>query len=119
MLATKVRPYVPTILKLLLILSIAIAFAAFWQISTLPERADAQQTIIVGPARFAPNSDAALRVVVQEVGTGQPVSQAEVKVSLQPQAGGQVLPLFEGVTDASTSQGRPSTCAPWPSILLT
>ncbi len=103
MLATIVRPYFPTILKLLLILSIAIAFAAFWHISTLPERADAQQTIVVGPARFAPNSAAALRVVVQEVGTGQPVSQAEVKVSLQPQAGGQALPLFEGVTDASGS----------------
>jgi 5-hydroxyisourate hydrolase-like protein (transthyretin family) len=98
-----VRAYVPTALKLLLILAIAAAFGAFWYLRTLPERADAQQTIVIGPSRFAPNSQAGLRVVVQEVGSGQPVSQAQVKVGLQPQAGGETLPLFEGVTDASGS----------------
>ncbi|MBI1876885.1 MAG: hypothetical protein HYR94_01380, partial [Chloroflexi bacterium] len=100
---TKFRVYVPIALKLLLILAIAAAFGAFWYLSTLPERADAQQTIVIGPTRFAPDSDAGLRVVVQEVGGGRPVGQAEVKVGLQPQAGGETLPLFEGVTDASGS----------------
>ncbi len=100
---TKIRPYLPTVLKLLLILIIAAGFAAYGYISTMPERADAQQTIVIGPDRLAPNSEAGLRVVVQEAGGGQPVSDAQVKVSLQPQAGGQPLPLFAGTTDASGS----------------
>jgi 5-hydroxyisourate hydrolase-like protein (transthyretin family) len=62
-----------------------------------------QQTIVIGPTRFAPASEAALRVVVQEVGSGRPVSQAAVKVSLQPESGGQATPLFAGTTDDSGS----------------
>lgn len=99
----KIRSYLPTALKLLLILIIAAGFAAYGYISTLPERADAQQTIVIGPERLAPGSEAGLRVVVQQAGGGQPVSDAQVTVSLQPQAGGQPLPLFAGTTDASGS----------------
>ncbi|MCL4298474.1 MAG: hypothetical protein KJ077_22245 [Anaerolineae bacterium] len=99
----KIRSYLPTALKLLLILIVAAGFAAYGYISTLPERADAQQTIVIGPERLAPGSEAGLRVVVQQAGGGQPVSDAQVKVSLQPQAGGQSLPLFAGTTDASGS----------------
>ncbi len=99
----KIDNFTPTALKLLIILIIALAFAAFWYFNTLPERADAQQTIIIGPTRFAPASDVALRVVVQEVGNGQPVSNAQVKISLQSEAGGQAMPLFEGVTNNSGS----------------
>lgn len=62
------RGYVRTALKLLIILIVTVGFAAFWYINTLPDRADAQQTIVVGQTRFAPDSEAALRVVVQEVG---------------------------------------------------
>jgi 5-hydroxyisourate hydrolase-like protein (transthyretin family) len=101
--AAKIRVRIPTLLKLLLVLAIAVAFAALWRISTMPERLDAQQTIVIGPTRFAPDSEAGLRVVVQEAGSGRPVGQAGVKVSLQPQAGGESLPLFEGVTDANGS----------------
>ena len=100
---TKIRNFAPTALKLLIIVVIGVAFAAFWYINTLPTRADDQQTIIIGPTRFAPASEAALRVVVQEVGGGQPVSNAEVKVSLQGQDDGQTIPLFEGTTDDSGS----------------
>ncbi|MEW5958347.1 MAG: alpha-2-macroglobulin family protein [Chloroflexota bacterium] len=99
----KIRSYFPTALKLLLILIVAAGFVAYGYISTIPERADAQQTIVIGPERLAPGSEAGLRVVVQEAGGGQPVSNAQVKVSLQPQAGGQALPLFAGATDASGS----------------
>ncbi|MBE7550030.1 MAG: hypothetical protein HS126_02990 [Anaerolineales bacterium] len=99
----KIRSYLPTALKLLLILIVVAGFAAYGYISTLPERADAQQTIVIGPERLAPGSEAGLRVVVQQAGGGQPVSDAQVKVSLQPQAGGQPLPLFAGTTDASGS----------------
>ncbi len=99
----KIRNFAPTALKLLLIVIIGAAFAAFWTISSLPDRADDQQTIVIGPTRFAPASEAALRVVVQEVGQGRPVSQAEVKVSLQAESGDQTIPLFEGTTDDSGS----------------
>lgn len=97
------RRYVPTVLKLLLILVIIAAFAAYWNISTLPERADAQQTLVFGPDRLAPDSEAGLRVVVQEVGSGQPISQAAVRVVLKPNAGGPARPVFEGLTDDSGS----------------
>ena len=97
----KIRKYVPTVLKLLLIFLIAAGFAAFWYFNTLPDRADAQQTIVIGPTRFAPDSEASLRVVVQGVGNGQPVSGAAVQVSLKPEAGGPATPLFEGTTDES------------------
>src|SRR5512147_1987445 len=100
---TQVRSYLPTVLKLLLILLVAAGFAAYGYISTMPERVDAQQTIVIGPDRLAPGSEAGLRVVVQQAGGGQPVSNAQVKVILQPQAGGQSQPLFAGTTDASGS----------------
>ncbi len=100
---TNIRRYLPTALKLLLIIALAAAFVAFGYFYTLPERADAQQTIIIGPSRLTPGSEAGLRVVVQEVGNGQPVSGAEVQVSLQPTAGGEELPLFTGATDAGGS----------------
>jgi 5-hydroxyisourate hydrolase-like protein (transthyretin family) len=97
------KHYLPTALKLLIILIIAAGFAVLWYIATMSERADAQQTILVGPTRLAPGSQAGLRVVVQEVGRGRPLANAAVKVSLQAQSGGPVEPLFEGVTDASGS----------------
>jgi 5-hydroxyisourate hydrolase-like protein (transthyretin family) len=98
-----IRRYLPTALKLLLIFTLAAAFVAFGYFYTLPERADAQQTIIIGPSRLTPGSEAGLRVVVQEVGNGQPVSGAEVRVSLQPATGGEELPLFAGATDKGGS----------------
>ena len=99
----KIRNIAPTALKLLLIVVIGAAFAAFWYFSTLPNRADDQQTIVIGPTRFAPASEAALRVVVQEVGQGQPVSHAQVKVSLQGQTDSRTISVFEGTTDDSGS----------------
>ncbi|MFQ5575452.1 MAG: MG2 domain-containing protein [Anaerolineae bacterium] len=98
----KLSVYTPTILKVALLLLLALAFAAFAAVAGLPNRADAQQTLIIGPSRFAPGSDAALRVVVQRVGGGDPVSGAEVKVSLKPESG-RAVTLFEGATAADGS----------------
>jgi 5-hydroxyisourate hydrolase-like protein (transthyretin family) len=99
----KIRKFAPTALKLLLIVIIGAIFAAFWHFSTLSDRADDQQTIVIGPSRFVPASEAALRVVVQEVGSGRPVNNAIVRVSLLPQTGRQSMPLFEGTTGESGS----------------
>jgi len=68
----------------------------------MPERVDEQQTIVVGPTRFAPDSDGAVRVVVQDFGQGEPIVGAEVSVSLKP-ASGRAIPLFEGQTDETGS----------------
>ncbi|MFQ5611441.1 MAG: alpha-2-macroglobulin family protein [Anaerolineae bacterium] len=93
----------PIVLKLVIIFIVAAAFGALYLISTMPDRADAQQTLVLGNTRFVPDSQAALRVVVQEVGRGAPVEGAQVRVSLEPDGDGRPLPLFEGQTDASGS----------------
>jgi len=94
--------YLPALSKLLIILMVAAGAITFWYINTLPDRLDAQQTLVIGPDRFAPASEAALRVIVQEAGGGgRPISQARVKVSLEDE--NQTLSLFEGATDASGS----------------
>ncbi len=100
---SKIRLNTSTGLRLLIILIIAIAFVAFWYIRTLPDRIDDQQTIVVGQTHFAPDSDASLRVVVQEAGNGQPVTGAAVEVSLQSTSDEQAIPLLEAVTDDSGS----------------
>ena len=101
--STKLRRYLPTLLKLVIILLVVAGFATFWYYRTLPDRADAQQTLVFGPTRLAPASAAALRVVVQEVGSGQPVAGAAVKIGLQAETGGPITSLFAGVTDDSGS----------------
>ncbi|MDY6874681.1 MAG: alpha-2-macroglobulin family protein [Chloroflexota bacterium] len=91
-----------TAVHLLIILAVVAGFVALQWVTTLPERVDDQQTVVVGPTRFAPDSDASVRVVVQDFGAGQPVANAHVKVSLKP-ATGRAISLFEGQTDESGS----------------
>jgi hypothetical protein len=87
---------------LLLVLAVVAGFLILNWFSNLPEHADAQQTIVLGPSQLAPDSDASLRVVVQSVAGGEPVPGATVQVSLQP-ASGPALALFEGQTDETGS----------------
>ena len=89
------------VLYLLIILMVVAGFVALWWVNTLPERVDEQQTIVIGPTRFAPDSDASVRVVVQNLAAGQPVAGAQVKVSLN--TNGQITPLYEGQTDDTGS----------------
>lgn len=101
--STKARAYAPLALKLLIVLVVAAGFVGLWYFATLPDRADAQQTIVIGQNRFVPGSQAALRVVVQESGSGQPQAGAEVRVGLEPEEGGPPAAIFKGVTDESGS----------------
>jgi len=96
------RRWLAAMLHALIILAVVAGFVALRWMDTLPTRVDEQQTIVVGPTRFAPDSDAAVRVVVQDFGKGQPIANAHVEVSLKP-AEGRAIPLFEGQTDASGS----------------
>jgi hypothetical protein len=96
------RRWLAAALQGLIILAVVAGFVALQQVTSLPERVDDQQTVVVGPTRFIPDSDASVRVVVQNFKAGQPIAGAQVKVSLQPSSG-PVRPLFEGQTDASGS----------------
>ncbi|MCP4548027.1 MAG: hypothetical protein GY835_16300, partial [bacterium] len=87
---------------LLVILLLLAGLAALRWFDTLLERVDDQQTIVVGATRFAPDSDASVRVVVQDFGTGEAIPGADVKVSLQ-QLGRPVSDVFEGQTDETGS----------------
>ncbi len=96
------RRWLNTALHLLIILAVATGFVGLWWMDSLPTRVDEQQTILVGPTRFAPGSEGAVRVVVQDVGRGAPIPDAHVQVSLKPDAG-QPIPLYEGRTDETGS----------------
>jgi hypothetical protein len=96
------KPWLATALHGLIILAVLAGFLALWRVSTLPERVDDQQTIVVGPTRFAPSSDASVRVVVQDLAAGHPIAGAQVRVSLQGDEG-PAVPLFEGQTDETGS----------------
>ncbi len=93
------RRWLTTALHLLVVLALAAGFLAFRWVATLPERVDAQRTVLVSPSRLTPDSDASLRVVVQEAGDGRPIDGARVKVSLAASdRSGRPVPLFEGRT---------------------
>ncbi len=92
--------WLTTVFHLLIVLALALGFLAFRWVATLPDRVDAQRTILVGASRFAPDSDASLRVLVQEADEGRPIEGARVKVSLAASEGlDRPVSLFEGRTD--------------------
>jgi len=95
-------PWLATVLHLFIVLTVLAGFVALWWVTTLPDRVGEQQTIIVGRTQFAPDSDASVRVVVQDIAAGKPIAGARVKVSLKPDTG-RAIPLFEGATDESGS----------------
>jgi hypothetical protein len=96
------KRWLPTALHALTILAVVAGFVALRWVDTMPRRVDDQQTIVVGQTRLVPDSDASVRVVVQDFGAGKPIVGAHVKVSLKPDRG-QAVPLFEGQTDESGS----------------
>jgi 5-hydroxyisourate hydrolase-like protein (transthyretin family) len=96
------RRWSATVLHALIILVVVIGFVALYWVITLPERLDDQQTVVLGPTHFAPDSNASVRVVVQDFGAGEPIAGAQVKLSLQAD-GGSAIPLFEGQTDETGS----------------
>jgi hypothetical protein len=96
------KRWLATALHLLLILIVVAGFVGLQRVITMPDRVDDQQTIVVGQTRFAPDSDASVRVVVQDFAAGRPLSGAQVKVSLQGE-GSLAVPLFEGQTDETGS----------------
>jgi 5-hydroxyisourate hydrolase-like protein (transthyretin family) len=96
------RRWINTALHLLVIFSVIAGFVGLYWVDTLPQRVDEQQTIVVGQTRFAPDSDASVRVVVQDFNKGQPIAGVKVKVRLKL-ASGEVIAVYEGETDETGS----------------
>lgn len=66
-----------------------------------PPEVARQAVYVIGQGAYAPGAEARLRVVVREVASGEPLSNAKVVVGLRPATEKIPLPLFEGQTDAS------------------
>ncbi|MCX7838972.1 MAG: MG2 domain-containing protein [Anaerolineae bacterium] len=89
-----------TLLALVFLLVVAL-FAATYYIVNLPNLVlDRQQTIVLGPTQFAPENPSALRVVVRDSSTNQPIANADVTVRMVAKRDGATQTLFTGKTDA-------------------
>jgi len=82
----------------LLALLILLFFVAAYPALRKPVTPPLQETLVFGQNRFAPGSDAALRVVVRSAETAMPLTGAEVLVTLA-QASGITQRVYSGVTD--------------------
>ena len=67
----------------------------------LPQQAGVQQTVVLGQNTLAPGSQAALRVVVRNSESNQPISNANVAVQLRQ--AGLAKTVYSGSTDATGS----------------
>ncbi|MBN2394669.1 MAG: zf-HC2 domain-containing protein [Anaerolineae bacterium] len=72
-----------------------------YQVFTFPAPPAPQETLVLGQNRFAPGTEAALRVIVRTMGAA-PVAGAEIAVQLV-QAAQPARVVYEGVTDPSGS----------------
>ncbi len=72
-----------------------------YQVLTLPPAPPPQEILVFGQERFAPGTEAALRVIVRSLGA-VPVAGAEIAVHLRPSAGPSYV-VYEGVTNAAGS----------------
>lgn len=92
-------PRLSLILHIALALLVLIFGAATYWAATLPQRADQQETVVLGQEKLAPGSRAALRILVRSTPDGKPISGADVTVRLS-RPDGHALTLFQGATDA-------------------
>ncbi len=76
------------LLVTLTVLSILILVAATVSAANMSTVPDPQETIVLAQTTLSPGSTAAMRVLVRDHRTGQPVPGASVTVSLSPQKGG-------------------------------
>ena len=87
--------------KVLIVALVVLAIAASVYTGTAAGQVSDQETLVLGQTEFSPGAPAALRVVVRDFKTTQPVADAVVAVKMQPQSGGKALTLYEGRTDAA------------------
>jgi len=95
-LAGLLRPR-PALVKAAIPLIVALFLVLAGLVGTLPVPVSAQETIVISPATFAPDTDAALRVIVRDQTSAQPIPGAEISVRLRPRDHREVL-LYSGRT---------------------
>lgn len=103
-----VRSFARTVWQHRIAVTLALAFllvagslAATYYTFNLPKFAlDHQQTVVLGPTRFAPENPSALRVVIRDNETNQPLANANVTVQMVPKGGGASQTLYTGKTDS-------------------
>ena len=95
----KSKVWINLSLVILLVVVIAGVAAAMVYFMDLPQRISQHETIVLGQNRFIPGSQAALRVVTRDSKDAAPIENAEIRVSLRPDSGGDALLLYEGYTD--------------------
>jgi uncharacterized protein YfaS (alpha-2-macroglobulin family) len=85
-----------------LLIAAAVLLGVFWfnteYYAHLPEHLPQHETVVLGQDRFVPGSQAALRVIVRDSSSAQPLPDATINVSLRA-ADGALLPLYTGRTD--------------------
>jgi len=99
MLRTTRRRILVTVAALLVLTLCGLLVATVYALR-LPETIGEQNTLILGQSHLVPGAPGALHVRVQQHGSGEPVADARVEVSLQPAAGGRARVLYEGTTGA-------------------
>jgi len=67
-----------------------------------PAAVRAQETIVILPQTLAPDTEAALRIIVRQEGTAAPIADAELEVYLRME-GGETLRLYSGQTGGAGS----------------
>ncbi len=88
----------PVFLKAAIPLVVAFFLAFAGLIVTLPAPVSAQETLVLGPATFTPDTDAALRVIVRDYASAEPISNAEVVVRMLAQGEDEAVLLYTGRT---------------------
>ncbi|HEY4720484.1 MAG TPA: MG2 domain-containing protein, partial [Anaerolineae bacterium] len=87
-----------------LLIAAVVLIGAFWLNTNyylrLPELLAQHETIVLGQNRFAPGSQAALRIIVRDSHDASPLPDAAIRISLQEQ-GKPPVPLYSGTTDAA------------------
>lgn len=92
------RPVLVVAVFLLLLLLVAAALLAYstWR----AQQITGQQTVLVAPDQLVPGEQAAMRAVVQDLDTGEPLSGAAVEVSLRGPGETRGGEVYRGRTDA-------------------
>jgi hypothetical protein len=94
---------VPISLHLLSVALLLLALGALHEIRSWPAGVDRQQTFVLGSPQLAAGTEAAVRVAVQELPSGDPIAGASVRIGLAGVSGADEVLLFEGLTDESGS----------------
>lgn len=82
-------------------LLVLIIILATVYVATAAGRVSDQEVVLLAQDRLSPGSPAAVRAVVRDWKTGEPVKDAAITVKLAPKGGGPARTVFEGRTDAS------------------